>query len=155
MRATRHGEEVYPYIFVRGIGVVVRTTPLVSAEDANKYDDMFDKAIRTAADLGASESLLERIEYVKKNWAYSFSPKETLQIFFESQGLTGSIRKEDVEKRKQEAQYIAEHAGEQSAFLADVEKTLVGQEQMSVVPKQKTEGLIDIEELKELEELVK
>jgi KaiC/GvpD/RAD55 family RecA-like ATPase len=155
MRATRHGEEVYPYIFVRGIGVVVRTTPLISAEDANKYDDMFDKAIRTAADLGASESLLERIEYVKKNWAYSFSPKETLQIFFESQGLTGSIRKEDVERRKQEAQHIAEHASEQSAFLADAEKTLVGPEQIYAVPKHKNEGLIDIEDLKELEELVK
>ncbi len=44
---------------------------------------------------------------------------------------------------------------QESGFLADVEKTVVGQVQMYVVPRQKTEGLIDIEELKELEELVK
>ena len=28
MRGTRHGEEVYPYIFCRGVGAVVRTTPV-------------------------------------------------------------------------------------------------------------------------------
>ena len=89
MRATRHGEEVYPYIFVRGLGVVVRTPPMVSAEEARKFDDVFDKAIRTAEDLGASELLLNKLVTIKENWPYPYSPKETLQIVFESQGLTG------------------------------------------------------------------
>ncbi|MFP4654837.1 MAG: RAD55 family ATPase [Methanohalobium sp.] len=96
MRATRHGEEVYPYIFVRGIGVVAKTTPVISPEDANKYDGMFDKAIKTAADLGASEMFLDKIRYVKKHWSYSFSPKETLQMLFETYGLTNAIKKDDI-----------------------------------------------------------
>jgi hypothetical protein len=42
-----------------------------------------------------------------------------------------------LKKRKQEASVHSRGMqARQSAFLADVEKTLVGQEQMSVVPKQ-------------------
>ncbi|WP_406669877.1 ATPase domain-containing protein [Methanolobus sp. ZRKC4] len=154
MRATRHGEEVYPYIFVRGIGVVVRTTPLVSAEDMRKYDDLFDKAIRTAADLGANETVLERLAYVKENWSYPFSPKETLQIFFESQGLTDTLTKEDLAKRKGEEESSPEvplDIGELSGGTLQVEDVELMPE--DVLPSD-DEGLIEIEDLRELEELI-
>jgi hypothetical protein len=151
MRATRHGEEVYPYIFVRGVGVVVRTTPLVSAEDVRKYDDVFDKAIRTAADLGASERMLERLVYVKENWSYPFSPKETLQIFFESQGLNDAITREELEKRREESSTKA-------AALEVSELTGSMQQDEDIVPEeepsQEDEPLIDIDNLSELEEMI-
>jgi hypothetical protein len=151
MRATRHGEEVYPYIFVRGVGVVVRTTPLVSAEDVRKYDDVFDKAIRTAADLGANERILERLVYVKENWSYPFSPKETLQIFFESQGLNDTITREELEKRREEsASQIAEPEVAESAEVIQQDAGMIQEE----APSQDEEPLIEIDNLDELEEMI-
>lgn len=161
MRATRHGEEVYPYIFVRGVGVVVRTTPLMSAEDVRKYDDVFDKAIRTAADLGASERMLARLVYVKENWSYPFSPKETLQIFFESQGLNDAVTKEELEKRKEieasspETQLdITDISGGNSQDDAETVVMPDFQEDPYVSGQEDEEGLIEIDSLSELEELI-
>jgi KaiC/GvpD/RAD55 family RecA-like ATPase len=146
MRATRHGEEVYPYIFVRGIGVVVRTTPLVSAEDMRKYDDLFNKAIRTAADLGANETVLERLAYVKENWSYPFSPKETLQIFFESQGLTDALTKDEIARRKEESM--------PSDIQLDLKELSIKVPLESVVAEPEEEGLIEIDNLRDLEEML-
>ncbi len=154
MRATRHGEEVYPYIFVRGIGVVVRTTPLISAEDVRKYDDVFDKAIRTAADLGAGEKVLNRLVYVKDNWSYPFSPKETLQIFFESQGFNDTMTKEDIARKKEALSSEppkTESEGCQDTVFSE-EEALSDEAGSS---EQDEDALIDIENLSELEELVR
>jgi circadian clock protein KaiC len=154
MRATRHGEEVYPYIFVRGIGVVVRTTPLVSAEDLRKYDDLFDKAIRTAADIGASDTVLERLAYVKENWTYPFSPKETLQIFFESQGLTDALTKDEVAKRKKNS-IAADVPIDMSKLVTnEVEVVMPDFATDSVSQDASGEGLIEIDNLSELEEFI-
>lgn len=157
MRATRHGEEVYPYIFVRGVGVVVRTTPLISAEDVRKYDDVFDKAIRTAADLGASERMLERLVYVKENWSYPFSPKETLQIFFESQGLNDAVTKEQLQKRKEiEASSPETHLdlAELSGGTLQVDDSVVMPDFKNDASSEQDEGLIEVDSLSELEKLI-
>ena len=156
MRATRHGEEVYPYIFVRGIGVVAKTTPVVSPEDANKYDSMFDKAIKTAADLGASEMFLDKIRYIKKYWSYSFSPKETLQILFETYGLTEAIKKEDVSGYENDKKGDTNYS--QSGVVTDV--STQKDSESSGVSNQETDNerkddTIEIEDLSELEEIAR
>ncbi len=153
MRATRHGEEVYPYIFVRGIGVVVRTTPLVSAEDLRKYDDLFDKAIRTAADIGASDTVLERLAYVKENWTYPFSPKETLQIFFESQGLTDALTKDEVAKRK-ESSVAADVAIDMTELSASEDDVVMPDLSPVSDETSNEEGLIEIDNLSDLEDMI-
>jgi len=153
MRATRHGEEVYPYIFVRGIGVVVRTTPLVSAEDLRKYDDLFDKAIRTAADIGASDTVLERLAYVKENWTYPFSPKETLQIFFESQGLTDALTKDEVAKRK-ESSVAADVAIDMTELSASEDDVVMPDLSPLSDETSNEEGLIEIDNLSDLEDMI-
>ena len=165
MRATRHGEEVYPYIFVRGLGVVVRTSPMMSAEDARKYDDTFDKAIRTAADLGASDLLLDKLRYIKENWAYTFSPKETLEILFESQGLTGALKKSDIIKKGEAVE--VEQSSEEMAVDSDVvmEEAPIEMEEVpletidATVPVDESVGsdnvsLIDVDDISELEDLI-
>ncbi|UCG68210.1 MAG: circadian clock protein KaiC [Thermoplasmata archaeon] len=85
MRGTKHGESVYPYIFSRGLGVIIRTTPLeVVTEEAKSYDDVFDKAIKTAEELGASDFIIKQLEITKDSWAYEYSPEEILGILFDS-----------------------------------------------------------------------
>ena len=169
MRATRHGEEVYPYIFVRGLGVVVRTSPMMSAEDARKYDDTFDKAIKTAADLGASDLLLDKIRYIKENWSYTFSPKETLEILFESQGLTGALKKADIAKKAEAAEM--EQSSEEIPSDSDVvmeEVPIAVEEVPQEVPLETVDAtvpaddagasddgtLIDVDDISELEDLI-
>ncbi len=88
MRGSAHGEEVYPYIFARGAGVIVRTT----AEDKDdatqkEFDSIFEDALKTAENLKASEDVIARLKYMQENWTYSYSPEESLQILFDSLGL--------------------------------------------------------------------
>ena len=151
MRATRHGEEVYPYIFVRGVGVVVRTTPMMTDEQAHKYDDIFDKAIKTASDLEASSIFVDKIGYIKDNWGYPFSPKETLQILFEVEGLTGVIKKKDVTKKED---VVTQLQQETSIEKMDETIELPLEDQSFEVTTAGEESLIDIENLNELEELI-
>jgi KaiC/GvpD/RAD55 family RecA-like ATPase len=85
MRGTNHGESVYPYIFARGLGVIVRTTPIEIVKDVGKdYKDVFDKAIKTAKDLKAPESMIKQLNITKESWSYDYSPEEILQILFDS-----------------------------------------------------------------------
>jgi len=78
MRGTRHGEEVYPYIFARGVGAIVRTTPVFSAEKARGYDGVFEEAVSAATREQAPDALLNTLQAMKSHWAYDFSPKEAL-----------------------------------------------------------------------------
>ncbi len=157
MRATRHGEEVYPYIFVRGLGVVVRTTPMVSSDDINKYDDVFDRAIRTAYDMGASDTLQQKIRTIKENWSYTFSPKETLQLLFEMHDLTDTIRTR--KKTDHDGGVSSENVvDENMAGIMEEEST--GNEDTAAEVNdasetRKADSLIDIDDLSELEEIVK
>ncbi len=89
MRGTAHGEGVYPYIFSRGIGVVVRSTPIEVKKKAEKknYDAIFDEAIKTAEYLKAKDYIIEKLKAMKAGWTYDYSPEEALEIFFDSYGL--------------------------------------------------------------------
>jgi len=79
MRGTRHGEEVYPYIFSRGVGAIVRSTPVFNVEKARGYDAIFEEAISAATREEAPQTLLIALEVMKSQWAYDFSPKEALE----------------------------------------------------------------------------
>ncbi|RLF49604.1 MAG: circadian clock protein KaiC [Thermoplasmata archaeon] len=90
MRGTAHGEGVYPYMFIRGAGMVVRTTPMERAVvEKRKYDEIFDEAIKTAEHLKAPPTMIEKLKIMKENWTYDSSPEEALEIILESYGLVG------------------------------------------------------------------
>jgi len=79
MRGTRHGEEVYPYIFSRGVGAIVRSTPVYHVEKARGYDAVFEEAVSAARREQAPDTLLNTLGVMKDHWAYDFSPKEALE----------------------------------------------------------------------------
>ncbi len=79
MRGTRHGEEVYPYIFSRGVGAIVRSTPVFNAEKASEYDGIFEDAVSAARREQAPDALLNTLQVMKSHWAYDFSPNEALE----------------------------------------------------------------------------
>ena len=88
MRGSSHGEGVYPYIFARGAGVIARTSgEEMRALERKNYDQIFDDAIATAKQLNAPEFFIEKLEYMKINWIYEYSPEESLQIMFNTFGL--------------------------------------------------------------------
>jgi KaiC/GvpD/RAD55 family RecA-like ATPase len=88
MRGSSHGEGVYPYIFARGAGVIARTSgEEMRALERKNYDQIFDDAIATAKQLNAPEFFIDKLEYMKINWIYEYSPEESLQIMFNTFGL--------------------------------------------------------------------
>ncbi|MFQ6060728.1 MAG: circadian clock protein KaiC, partial [Thermoplasmata archaeon] len=88
MRSTHHGEGVYPYMFVRGMGVVVRASAAeVTHERGGDFNKIFDKALSTAESKQAPKYLISKIEKMRDNWDYDYSPEEALQIVFESYGI--------------------------------------------------------------------
>lgn len=85
MRGTHHGEGVYPYMFVRGMGVIVRASGTdIAVEPGQEYNEIFDKAIRTAETGQAPKPLLSRLKKMKESWDYDYSPEEALHIVFDS-----------------------------------------------------------------------
>jgi len=87
MRGTRHGEEVYPYIFARGVGAIVRTTPIYDVQKARGHEDAFEQAISAANREGASPVLIASLEKMRDNWAYDYSPKEALEKVLRSHNI--------------------------------------------------------------------
>ncbi len=89
MRGTAHGEGVYPYLFTRGIGAVVRSMPADDAKerDAKGYATIFDEAIKTVEALKAPEYVVEKLKNMKKGWIYPYSPEEALEVIFDSYKL--------------------------------------------------------------------
>ena len=79
MRGTRHGEEVYPFIFSRGVGAIVRTTPVFHKEKAGEHDRIFEQAISAARREKAPDRFIHTLVTMKENWAYDFSPQEALE----------------------------------------------------------------------------
>lgn len=85
MRGTHHGEGVYPYMFVRGMGVIVRASGTdIAGEPGQDYSEVFDKAIQTAETGQAPKPLLSRLKKMKESWDYDYSPEEALHIVFDS-----------------------------------------------------------------------
>jgi len=91
MRGTRHGEEVYPYIFARGVGAIVRTTSVYHLEKAREYDGVFDQAINAAQRENALAVLIETLEKMKANWAYDYSPQEALEKILKGYGIRKKV----------------------------------------------------------------
>jgi KaiC/GvpD/RAD55 family RecA-like ATPase len=88
MRGAHHGEGVYPYLFARGIGIVVRTSPVQMPEETTRsHTKTFEEAYKTAESLKAPARVLDRIRLMQKHWDYDYSPEEALQILFNSYGL--------------------------------------------------------------------
>lgn len=89
MRGTHHGEGVYPYIFARGVGVVIRTSQVeaVKVDEAKDYNPVFDEAIKTAEFIKAPAYIIEKLKNMKDGWTYNYSPEEALQVIFDSYGL--------------------------------------------------------------------
>ncbi|HEQ78959.1 MAG TPA: circadian clock protein KaiC [Euryarchaeota archaeon] len=88
MRGTHHGEGVYPYIFARGAGAIIRAAPVeASVEEASNYDQVFDEAIKTAEFIKAPDYVKTRLKTMKEFWTYNYSPEEALQIVFDSYRL--------------------------------------------------------------------
>ncbi|MFO7619033.1 MAG: ATPase domain-containing protein [Thermoplasmata archaeon] len=90
MRGTHHGEGVYPYIFARGAGAIIRTSSAEAVKASDKGEDFgatFDRAIKTAEDIKAPESVIVKLKKMKETWTYNYSPEEVLQVMFDSYGL--------------------------------------------------------------------
>src|SRR2546426_72136 len=88
MRGVHHGEGVYPYLFARGVGIVVRSSPThIPEEQSRSHVKTFDEAIKTAEAMKAPARVIERIRKMQKHWDYDYSPEEALQILFSSYGL--------------------------------------------------------------------
>lgn len=89
MRGTHHGEGVYPYIFARGAGVIIRTSQVeaMKIEEGENFDSVFDEAIKTAEFIKAPEYIITKLKTMKQGWTYSYSPEEVLQVIFDSYGL--------------------------------------------------------------------
>ena len=88
MRGVHHGEGVYPYLFARGVGIVVRSSPTrIPEEQSRSHVKTFDEAIKTAEAMKAPARVIERIKRMQKHWDYDYSPEEALQILFGSYGL--------------------------------------------------------------------
>ncbi len=85
MRGTNHGEGLYPYVFVKGAGVVVRSTPIeIKDETKADYDESFKSALETAEAIDVPEIMIEKIERMRKEWNYNYSPDEILEIILSS-----------------------------------------------------------------------
>jgi hypothetical protein len=79
---------VYPYLFARGVGIVVRSSPThVPEEQTRSHGKIFEEAIKTADAMKAPARVIERIRKMQKSWDYDYSPEEALQIIFSSYGL--------------------------------------------------------------------
>ncbi|MFO7992113.1 MAG: ATPase domain-containing protein [Thermoplasmata archaeon] len=81
MRSTNHGEGLYPYVFVRGAGVVVRSTPVeIKEEEMEDYDKAFADAMETAEAIGVPDEMMDKLENMRKEWSYDYPPDEILEI---------------------------------------------------------------------------
>lgn len=88
MRGIHHGEGVYPYIFARGMGAVVRSSaPTTPATAGRSHKKVFEEAYRTAEALKAPPTVLAKIKAMSEQWDYDYSPEEALQVVFDSYGL--------------------------------------------------------------------
>ena len=88
MRNVHHGEGVYPYIFSKGVGIIVRSSRTeVPPERERSYNKVFEEALRTADGLKAGDNVMRKLKIMRDTWDYDYSPEEALQTVFDSYGL--------------------------------------------------------------------
>ncbi len=88
MRGVHHGEGVYPYLFARGVGIVVRASAVeVPEESGRSHAKTFEEAIKTAEALKAPPRVVEKLRRMQRHWDYDYSPEEALDVIFSSYGL--------------------------------------------------------------------
>ena len=88
MRNVHHGEGVYPYIFSKGVGIIVRSARSeVSPDRERTYNKVFEEALRTAESLKAGPVLMRKLRIMRDTWDYDYSPEEALLTIFDSHGL--------------------------------------------------------------------
>src|SRR5439155_4278778 len=81
MRGVHHGEGVYPYLFARGVGIVVRSSPSHTPEEQSRgHSKTFDEAIKTAEAMKAPARVAERTKKLQKHCDYDSPPEEALPI---------------------------------------------------------------------------
>ena len=88
MRNVHHGEGVYPYIFSKGVGIIVRSGRSEVPPDREKsYNKVFEEAMKTAEGLKAGPNVIRKLKIMRDTWDYDYSPEEALQTLFDSYGL--------------------------------------------------------------------
>ncbi len=81
LRGTNHSEGLFPYIFARGVGVVVRSTPIeIKDKEKEQYQQSFEKALENAEAMEVPSSLVDKIKNMKESWNYDYPPDEILDI---------------------------------------------------------------------------
>jgi hypothetical protein len=70
--------------------VVIRTSQVeaVKVEDGKNFDAVFDEAIKTAEFIKAPDYIINKLKTMKQGWTYGYSPEESLQVIFDSYGLS-------------------------------------------------------------------
>src|SRR5205814_4384050 len=69
MRGSHHGEGVYPYLFARGVGIVVRSSPThIPEEQSRSPAKPFEKAFRPPKPRKPRRRAADRIGRWKKTW---------------------------------------------------------------------------------------
>jgi len=83
-RATKHGEDIYPFVFTKGNGITlflpeVHKPPTL--EDRLQYSKIFDEyhsKVEKKPESSIKNMILKRIELMKTQWTYSESPESIL-----------------------------------------------------------------------------
>ncbi len=87
MRATNHGEGVYPFGFFRGLGMAVfKPEERGRGEEKPSFEEIFRKYAEEARGAGEEELrnlLLGKIEQIKLSWNVAESPEEFLKKLIE------------------------------------------------------------------------
>ncbi len=82
-RGSKHGDSLYPYTIETGMGIVIRASEkqIERVKPKNKFDAVFDNAVKNARTMGAiGERLSARIQALQKNWTRDEDPSDVLEL---------------------------------------------------------------------------
>jgi len=82
-RGSKHGDSLYPYTIETGLGIVIRASEkqIERVKPKNKFDAVFDNAVKKAKKMGVIGELLSaRIQALQKNWTRDEDPSDVLEL---------------------------------------------------------------------------
>ncbi|MBU4076430.1 MAG: hypothetical protein KKI06_06950, partial [Euryarchaeota archaeon] len=82
-RGSKHGDSLYPYTIETGLGIVLRASEkqIERVKPKNKFDAVFDNAVKKARTMGAiGERLSARIQALQKYWTRDEDPSDVLEL---------------------------------------------------------------------------